>query len=226
MSDRYSAVIFDLDGVLWDGEPLYHEAFNVVLAPLGHRISDEEYVQVIGHGVEEAWQWVVQRFQLKEPPGRFLRSYDAAVLDLLQRPIEPLPGVHALIDNIRRRGLPVGLASASLRRWVDATIRGLGLEGCFDATATASEVQKTKPAPDLYLTAAERLGVEPKICLAVEDTATGIAAAKAAGMFAVQSRVASTALPPIAEADLVIDDYTQFDLALLESSTQEAVGNG
>ena len=216
MTPPFRAVVFDLDGVLWDGEPLYHEAFNVVLAPYGHSISDDDYGNIIGHSVESAWQWVRERFDLDESPGRFYRAYDEAVLRLLQRPADPLPGVRDLLAELRKRGLPLGLASASLRQWVDATLRSLKLEDAFDAVVSASEVERAKPAPDLYLTAAKRLGVRPAACLAVEDTATGIAAAKAAGMFAVQVRAASTALPPLAEADLVIDDFSQLDLSLLD----------
>ena len=216
MTPPFRAVVFDLDGVLWDGEPLYHEAFNVVLAPYGHSISDDDYLNIIGHSVESAWQWVLERFDLDGSPGRFYRAYDEAVLRLLQRPVDPLPGVRDLLSELRKRGLPVGLASASLRQWVDATLRSLKLEDAFDAVVSASEVERAKPAPDLYLTAAKRLGVRPAACLAVEDTATGIAAAKAAGMFAVQVRAASTALPPLAEADLVIDDFSQLDLSLLD----------
>ena len=80
---------------------------------------------------------------------------------------------------------------------------------------TASEVERSKPAPDLYLRAAENLSVDPKTCVAVEDTRAGVRAAKAAGMYAVQVRAASTALDPIPEADAVIVDYAEFDLGLL-----------
>jgi HAD superfamily hydrolase (TIGR01509 family) len=215
---RYRAVIFDLDGVLWDGEPLYHEAFNVVLAPRGLSVSADEYDNIIGFSVEAAWEWVCRHFRLPEPPGHFLEAYDAAVLRLLANGVEPLPRVPDVLGALKRRGVPVGLASASLRQWVDATLRGLGLEGAFLATVSASEVERAKPAPDLYLEAARRLGVPPDRCLAVEDTKTGIAAAKAAGMFAVQVRAASTALPPIPDADLVIDDYSQFDMELLDGT--------
>jgi beta-phosphoglucomutase-like phosphatase (HAD superfamily) len=97
---------------------------------------------------------------------------------------------------------------------VDATLVGLALSDAFEATVSASEVTHAKPAPDLYLLAAEKLGVAPERCLAVEDTATGLRAAKAAGMFAVQVRAASTALAPQPEADIVIDDYSQFDFSL------------
>ncbi len=221
MRRAYRAVVFDLDGVIWDGEPLYHEAFNVVLAPLGHRVTETDYTKIIGLSVEAAWDRVRDRFSLTEPPDVFYRAYNEAVLDLLKQPAEPLPGVREVLDELKRRGIPVGLASASLRQWVDATLAGLRLEGAFDATVSASEVQRSKPAPDLYLATAARLGVEPEECLAVEDTAAGIASAKAAGMFAVQIRASSTALPPLAEADLVWEDYYEFDLSLLEAPVSE-----
>ena len=210
----FRAVIFDLDGVLWDGEPLYHEAFNVVLAPLGHRVSEDDYNQVIGQSVEACWDWMWERFKLTEPAASFLPAYDQAVLRLLQRPAEPLPGVRSLLRELRRLGVPIGVASSSLRPWVDATLRGLALEHAFDATVSASEVAAAKPAPDLYLAAAARLGVPPQRCLAVEDTLAGLRSAKAAGMFAVQLRAASTALPPLEEADLVLDTLEGFDLSL------------
>jgi HAD superfamily hydrolase (TIGR01509 family) len=211
-------VVFDLDGVLWDGEPLYHEAFNVVLEPYGYSVTSEDYVNIIGHSVEAAWGWVLNNFKIREDPEKFLRRYNEAVLELLAQPVEPLPGVRELLAELRSRGLPIGLASASLRQWVNATIRGLHIENAFDATVSASEVEHSKPAPDLYLAAAEKLGIPATECLAVEDTGAGIAAAKAAGMFAVQVRASSTALPPLEQADLVIDDYSEFDLSLLDGA--------
>jgi HAD superfamily hydrolase (TIGR01509 family) len=215
MSRPLRAVIFDMDGTLWDGEPLFHEAFNVVLAPHGHRVTEEDYAKIIGSSVEAAWQWVMDRFQLTESAQDFYRAYNEAVLKLLQAPAEPLPGVRSLLAKLRRMDVPIGLASADLGQWVDAALLGLGLVDAFEITVSASDVQRSKPAPDVYLAAAKALAVPAGECMAVEDTTTGIAAAKAAGMFAVQIRAASTALPPIAQADLVIDDYSQFDLSLL-----------
>ncbi len=215
MTARYRAVVFDLDGVLWDGEPLYHEAFNIVLRPLGHEVSTDDYEQIIGSSVEAAWAWVMRRFDLEGPADRFQDAYDAAVLELLSQPVEPLPGVSETITRLKSIPVPVGLASASLRQWVDATLSGIGLAGEFDATVSASEVQRAKPAPDMYLLAAKELGVPAGECIAVEDTRTGVASARAAGMYVVQVRAASTALPPIEEADAVIDSYAEFDFSLL-----------
>jgi HAD superfamily hydrolase (TIGR01509 family) len=218
MTGRYRGVIFDLDGVIWDGEPLYHEAFNVVLAPYGKHVSDADYNEIIGRSVEAAWDWVRERFSLSESPAVFYRLYNDAVLDLMKQPREPLPGVRELLAELKARGLPVGLASASLRNWVDVTLTGLSLSGAFATTATASEVERSKPAPDLYLLAAKGLGVASQACLAFEDTPSGIASAQGAGMFAVQVRASSTALPPLPEADLVIGKYSDFDLSLLDGS--------
>jgi HAD superfamily hydrolase (TIGR01509 family) len=221
----YHAVVFDLDGVIWDGEPLYAEAFNVVLKPYGYAVSltDPDYVQIIGKSVEAAWDWMRSRFPLTEPPAVFYRAYNEAVLNLMKQPVEPLPGVRELLAELRQRGILLGLASASLRQWVDATLAGLQLEAAFDATISASEVHRSKPAPDLYLAAAERLGVPPEECLAVEDTASGIASAKAAGMVAAQIRAASTAMPPLPQADFVLENYSQFDLSSLEAAVGEAL---
>jgi HAD superfamily hydrolase (TIGR01509 family) len=214
MSGRYRAIVFDLDGVLWDGEPIYHEAFNIVLRPYGYVVTPDDYSHIIGNSVEAAWEWVFQRFGITESPGPFYQAYDEAVLELLAQPVEPLPGVRELLREISSRGVPMALASASLRQWVDATLRGIGLADQFVTTVAAGEVPHAKPAPDLYLKAADNLGVDAKLCVAVEDTRTGIRAAKAAGMYAVQSRAASTALPPIDEADAVIVAYGEFDLGL------------
>jgi len=223
VTDRtFRAAIFDLDGVLWDGEPLYHEAFNIVLKPYGHSLNQDDYVRIIGSSVEASWDWVRKRFKLNEPPSQLYRAYDKAVLTLLKKPVEPMSGARPLIEELRRHGVPIAIASASLRQWVDATLRGLGLQDAFDTTVSASDVNNGKPAPDLFLAAAQRLGVAPQDCLAVEDTLAGVRSAKAAGMFAIQLRAASTALPPLDEADLVLDSFADFDLSLLASVAREA----
>ena len=213
MTLQYRAIVFDLDGVLWDGEPLYLEAFNVVLRPLGHELAAPEYEQIIGSSIEAAWQWVIQRFELTGTE-QLHTTYDGAVLDLLAQPVEPLPGAHETIARLKSIPVPVGLASASLRQWVDATLAGIGLAGEFATTVTASDVARAKPAPDMYLKAAAELGVPAAECVALEDTPTGVASARAAGMYVVQLRAASTALPPIEDADAVIESYVEFDFAL------------
>src|SRR5439155_853534 len=120
-------------------------------------VTESDYSQIIGLSVEAAWDWVRERFSLTESPTIFYRAYNDAVLELMKQPREPLPGVADLLTQLKVRGIPVGLASASLRQWVDTTLDGLGLNGAFATTVTASEVEQSKPAPDLDVKAAKRL---------------------------------------------------------------------
>jgi HAD superfamily hydrolase (TIGR01509 family) len=132
---------------------------------------------------------------------------------------EALPGVRELIPTLRERRLPLGVASSSTPEWIDALLGGLGLGGAFDAAVSAREAGGSKPAPDVYLLAARRLGAEPARCVAIEDTPTGLASAKAAGMFVVQTRSASSAFPPLEGADLVLDSLLDFPLSLLDPAS-------
>jgi HAD superfamily hydrolase (TIGR01509 family) len=135
---------------------------------------------------------------------------------LLREPQEPLPGVRPLLAELRRRGTPYALASSAWPNWIASLLAATSLEGSFDVVVSRTMVENGKPAPDIFLYTAERLGVAPEGCIVLEDTPTGIAAAKAAGMYAVQMRAASTAFPPLPEADLVLESLQDFPLSLLE----------
>ncbi|MDP9468017.1 MAG: HAD-IA family hydrolase, partial [Chloroflexota bacterium] len=112
--------------------------------------------------------------------------------------VDGRPGALELVERLRGR-VPLGLASNSPRRLVDAALRTAGLTDVFDAIVTADDVARAKPAPDLYLLACERLGVAPGEALALEDSASGVAAAKAAGLTCI-------AVPQFAEADVSAAD--------------------
>ena len=212
----YAAVVFDMDGVIADSEPVYYDAINVVLAPIGKRMTPELQRAVMGHGVAETWDVLQRELGLGGPLDALVQAYDRELCRQLALVDETLPGVRELIAALRERRLPVALASSSWPGWIDALLAGTRLAGAFDALVSAKEVAHGKPAPDIYLLAAERLGVAPERCVAIEDTPTGIAAAKAAGMLAIQVRAASTAFPPLPAADLVLPTLRDFDLALFE----------
>jgi len=214
---RLQAVIFDMDGVLADSEPLYLAGINQVLEAYGVELTPAENEETIGTTVEVTWGKVIERFSL--PPEAYeecVRRYDQAMETLLREPQEPLPGVRPLLAELRRRGTPYALASSAWPNWIASLLEATSLAGSFDVIVSRTMVEHGKPAPDIFLYAAERLGVAPERCIVLEDTPTGIAAAKAAGMYAVQMRAASTAFPPLPEADLVLDSLEDFPLSLLE----------
>jgi len=206
-----------MDGVLVDSEPAFFDAANDVLAQEGRSIEWERYQRLLGTSVQHTWRELIAMLHLRGELNDYLRRYDDVLLDCLRRPRPPLPGVIALLDELERRDTPVALATSSWRAWYDAVMESCGLGGRFRAVVTADVIERPKPAPDTYLRAAELLGVAPTHCLAVEDTPPGIASARAAGMYAVQSRASSTAFPPIEGADLVIDSLEYFPVAMLAS---------
>jgi HAD superfamily hydrolase (TIGR01509 family) len=214
----FRAVVFDMDGVIADSEPTYREAINLVLAPTGHRMSDQQYEEVIGTSVHFTWRTILDTFGIAGDVEEYVRPYGRILLELLRRPLPPLPGVRELLLELRRRRLPVALATSSWRSWAEALLQATGLDGAFDAVVWREMVEHPKPAPDLFLRAAELVRVEPARCIVLEDTAPGLEAAKNAGMLAVQVRSASTALPPQPHADLVLDSLVDFPLSLLEEA--------
>jgi len=206
-----------MDGVLADSEPLYLAGINQVLEAYGVELTPAENEATIGTTVEVTWSKVIERFSL--PPEAYeecVHRYDRTMETLLREPQEPLPGVRPLLAELRRRGIPHALASSAWPNWIASLLAATSLEGSFDVIVSRTMVEHGKPAPDIFLYAAERLGVAPERCIVLEDTPTGIAAAKAAGMYAVQMRAASTAFPPLPEADLVLESLQDFPFSLLE----------
>ncbi len=215
----YRAVIFDMDGVLADSEPAFFEAVNEVLVPTGKRIDWERYQQLLGTSVSTTWDGVLQMLDLDADDVQpYLDRYGDTLLEVLRRPRPLLPGVDTIMKELKRRAVPIGLATSSWQAWVEALLGAVGLPlDTFDALVWRQMAERGKPAPDLYLKAAELLHVAPDRCIAVEDTPSGIASAKEAGMYAVQVRAASTAFPPIESADLVLDSLEDFPLAMVSA---------
>jgi HAD superfamily hydrolase (TIGR01509 family) len=205
-----------MDGVLADSEPVYYQAVNLVLGPIGKQITTEQQRALMGHSIEDTWRYLARELDLGDSIEPYVGAYDRELRSLLAEVHQPLPGVLEIVDVLKSRGVPIAVASSSLPSWVEALLGGLGLSNSFDALVSASMVEHPKPAPDVYLLAAERLRVEPVRCIALEDTPTGLASARAAGMLAVQVNAASTAFPPLPEADLVLASLKDFDLSLLE----------
>jgi HAD superfamily hydrolase (TIGR01509 family) len=217
MTPPHHAVIFDMDGVLADSEPVYAAAMNSVLEPLGLEISEADQRHVMGLGIEDCWRYLSNALNLSGPTEALVEGYNREVIRLLALIPNALPGVHETLHALKQRNVPIAVASSSLVPWIDSLLGALHLQHAFDALVSRSMVPHGKPAPDVYLLAAERLGVDPARCVAVEDTPNGLASARAAGMFVVQTRSASTAFPPLEGANLVLDSLLDFPLSLLEA---------
>jgi HAD superfamily hydrolase (TIGR01509 family) len=212
---RYRAVIFDLDGVLADSEPAHFEAINNVLHRYGKQMTPEQQKSQMGLGHAASLAATIRDTGVPLSPQQLSDEYETAMMAVLGRGSTPLPGAVALVLRLRELGIPTAVASSSLPSWIEATIAGIGLTGQFDAVISGESVPHPKPAPDIYLRAAELLGVAASECIAIEDSPNGLIAAKAAGMLVIQVRSSSAAFPPQANADLVLDSLEDFDMTLL-----------
>ena len=208
------ALVFDLDGVLVDSEPVHFRASQRLVAP--GRIGEEDYARFTGLAIAPFMEWVRQHYGMPDSVAALTSRYSDLVSEELRRGgLEPLDGAAELIAAAHAEGWAVGLASQSSAEWVRATLEGCGLTDAFEVAVSGDDIERGKPEPDIFLLAAERLGVPPAACVAIEDSAAGVQSAAAAGMFVVQSRQASTAAPPQPGAHLVVDTLRQLDLAAL-----------
>lgn len=196
----FRAVIFDMDGVLVDSEPLHLEATNRVLARYGRFLDPETAERFMGLPEETFWAALKAHFDLPASIRELREARYVALMEvLLTRPFSPSPGLQNLINLLRRRGIRLGLASSSPPLHIGIVLVKTGLAGVFDAALSGEEVERGKPEPDIFLKTAELLGVPPQACLAIEDSRNGILAARRAGMFVVAYRPRSNArgLAPI-----------------------------
>lgn len=169
-----------MDGVLVDGEPLHFATVNELLGREGKSISLEQYKPYMG--TKTGWADMIEDFQLSQPREHYSPIYRDLVLARYQRDAVALPGALSVVTALRTSGQCVALASSSIRPWVEACLQKIGLANAFETLITGSEVEHGKPDPEIYLLAAERLGVDPAACLAFEDAPAGIESAKRAGM--------------------------------------------
>ena len=204
-----------MDGVLADSEPLYHLSLNQVLQAHGHTLTDEDNRIILGTTVEFTWQTLKERFRLDGDLQDWIGVYDEVLLKNLRENIVPSPGLYGLLDSLEAKDLPFGLASSSQANWVDVILTILKVKERFRVVMSGDMVTDGKPAPEIYLTAASKLGVIPSRCLVFEDSPHGIQAGKAAGMTVVAVLTDMTLGMDLSLADHHIKSLADFDLSLL-----------
>jgi HAD superfamily hydrolase (TIGR01509 family) len=177
------AVIFDMDGVLTDSEPLINAAAVAMYRERGLQVQPEDFLPFVGTGEDRYIGGVAEKYGLKlDLPAAKRRTYEI-YLALVPQRLEAFPGAVDLVRACRRAGLKVAVASSADLIKIEANLEKIGLPMAgWDAVVTGDDVVRKKPAPDLFVAAAAKLGVPPAACVVVEDAVNGVQAAKAAGM--------------------------------------------
>ncbi len=179
---KLEAVLFDMDGVIIDSEPLWSEAEKQLLARRKLSYSAELKEVLMGRGSREAAGIFIEYYNLTESVDDILTERNQLIAELFRDCLQPIPQALDLIGSLRKSGIKTALASSSPKYLIDLAMDKFGIAGLFDLILSGDEVGRGKPAPDIYLRAAKELGVTPENCVVVEDAPSGVAAARAAGM--------------------------------------------
>jgi len=180
-----AAVLFDNDGLTLDTEVCWTRAEEALFARRGRTFTLAHKQEMIGTSAAVASATLERHLEEPGTGAALMDELHELLILELDREVVERPGAIALIDALRAAGLPVGMASNSPRAIVDRALAAAGIADRFDRTIAGDEVQHPKPAPDIYLELARLLGADPARCAAIEDSPTGAAAARAAGMFVI-----------------------------------------
>lgn len=216
------AFIFDMDGVIIDSEPLHSRVKMETFAHFGLPFDEGDLAQYMGRTSVDIFSDVLKKEHRTDVSVQEIVNYKHAhYLELaVGGALEAIPGSLELIARLRAAGVPLALATSSWRRVVDAILVQFDLTEAFASVISGSELSKSKPDPAIYRLSAEALGVDPRKCVVLEDTAAGVAAAKGAGMYCIGFRSPHSGVQDLSRADEIVDDLATIDVAKLFTKHQ------
>ncbi|MCD6181864.1 MAG: HAD family phosphatase [Candidatus Cloacimonetes bacterium] len=205
------AVIFDMDGVLLDSEPLYYDIQQELFRSLGFEVSEEEYGHFIGLTMESMWQKLKETHGLKQSVPQLIKQNNKAILKAFRHRDHfiPIPFLLDYMHQLQSEGKVLAVASSTAKEIITIILEKLGLTFYFQEVVSGEEVPAGKPAPDIFLETACRLGLEPAECLVIEDSANGVSAAKAAGMQCLGFAYSLFGDQDLSAADKVVSGYDE-----------------
>ena len=213
------AVVFDLDGVLLQSEEVWDAVRERYVRERGGRYDEDVQRAMMGMSAPEWSRFLAEDAGVPGPPEQINADVVDLMLEAYRRDLPLLPGAVAIVGRLAAQ-FPLALASSSNRAIFEEALRLAGLTDAFQATVSSEEVAQGKPAPDVYLEAARRLGVAPERCAAVEDSHAGIRSAHAAGMRVIA--IPNASYPPddeaLALADVVLESLDELTTSRVEGA--------
>jgi len=215
------AILFDLDGLMFDSEPHSLASWEAVLHERGVTLDQLTIDSILGRRIDATARTLIDKYHLPDTVQSLAEAKTEYQIAQLNGNVKPLPGLIELLDEIDRRELKKAVASSGIRRYVEAVLRVNGLLDRFSVIVAGDQVAQGKPAPDVFLAAARALHVDPQHCLVLEDAPAGVQAAKTAGMTCIAVPDHSVAKLDLSQADQVVASLYAVRAALPELARDE-----
>lgn len=207
------AVIFDMDGVLVDSQPYHFKADIDTMAEYGVIKDQKFYESFAGTLTADRMRTLKEMFGLDVPVEEMTIKRENMILDIMgKEDIKPVSGIPEFLRSIKEKGLTTAVASSSDYKLINLILDRLKIAQYFDSVTSGSDVKRGKPSPDVFLLAAERIGIEPAECLVVEDSENGVKAAKAAGMKVLGYINPTSGKQDLSLADFITDDFKKISI--------------
>ncbi len=204
------ALIFDMDGVIIDSEYHWNYDEEKFLEQAIPGWTHDDLQNIIGLNIHDTYKKLKKEYNLEMPQESFLEEVKRIADRIYQEKCNLIPGFSDLIKELKAMGVPLGLASSSIREWIDIAIKRFDLDQAFSVIVSAEEIEgEGKPAPDIYIHTAKILGVAPTDCGVIEDSKNGVLSAKGANMFCMGFRNGFNQSQDLSKADIEIHGYDE-----------------
>jgi len=211
------AVIFDMDGVMIDSEPLWEKAERILLARRGIDYNPTYRDKIVGLNQKDSGRLLKETFNLPETIEELLAERINLIVRIYEEELELIPSLKTILKELKKSGFLLALASSSPLRVINLVLNRFSLNQFFSVVVSGESVEFGKPHPDIYLYTAKKLGVEPEECVVIEDSINGVKSAKSAGMLCIAIPDKRLNQKEFQLADLVIDRLDKISVQLIKN---------
>ncbi|WP_018249658.1 HAD family hydrolase [Orenia marismortui] len=216
--DELKGIIFDMDGVIVDSEPIHYKVNQIILKDMNIEISEEEYNSFIGVSNPDMWSIIKDRYGLKESLEDLVNKQNKITLEYLRDSnINPINGIVKLLEELKNNGLKVALASSSSEKLIELILNKFHIQQYFIETISGENFAKSKPNPQIFFHAAKKLKLKAEECVVIEDSKHGIEAAKRADMKAIGYKNINSGNQDLSKADLIVESIREINVELIKN---------
>lgn len=211
------AVIFDMDGVLIDSEPVHYQANKEIMEEFGYSLDYEYYKGFIGSTLTYMWEVLKEKYEINKEIKELNAMSEKYSRDVVERDgYINIPGACQLVKMFSENNIKLAIASSSARYIIEDVLEKLDIGKYFDAVVSGEDIEHPKPAPDIFLAAAKKLGVSSEKCIVIEDSENGVNGAKKAGMTAIGFINPNSGDQNLSNADYLVESFVGLEMSFFE----------